>query len=416
MGYCDQCYPAGHHTLQLWLFLIVNGIFGPSGNWYDALCQFCGQGNVDCTGLSGRLASRFCWKKGKKATVTLKEQAEELQCAPCDDEAESAALTKAVEFMEARAEEEAAEEPIDRPCCSKPGCCCWVGGYDDEWRQTADAFAEALDALCKSRVATAALQRDLEAVPARALKMRRQGKALSTAQDLLYSTVFAHVMLFAGANAGAIKAAGTVAAPRCPSVLRRLDEAEAAGIEIFDLVASKCAAGDYVASKPGAPHCAFHEMLKSVAASRGTKLLVWDMATRVGPCRRAASKTERGGCAELSKAEGWVGELVRSAMLRVASEVASLEVRSFRCWNSKSAPASLLKLPQVTHYRFLLSEIGMRDMVGDGVLYRHARALHFHSWASAAGMPLRSAEQYGRALSYLPIEVSRLLRLNLGLV
>ena len=410
MGHCDIAACNCFHPLQTWLFLIVNGFFGPSGHWYDALCQRCGRGNVDCTGISGRLSSRPCWKKGKKATLALKAQSDRARSLRCDPGEKSAVNARVVAFADARAEEVHGQEALERPKCCKhrQGCCCWIGGYDDAWRATANAFAMGLDALYTSRMGRSALMRDLAAIPVKALKQRRQCKALSSAQALLSSTVYNHVAHFGGDAAGAILAAATIAAPRCPNVLARLDEAEKNGIDVVALVASLCAAGDCVASKPGCPHCTIHVMLQRVAESRGVKLLSHDMSTRFGPCRRAESEHYmRGGCAPISKAEGWLGELVRDAMVRVASEVASSgEVRSFRCWSGKGAPASLLKLPQVGHYRFLLSEIGMCDMYSDGILYRLARGpLHLCSWASAVGMPLGSAKEYGRALSYLPEQV-----------
>ena len=402
MGHCDRAACNCFHPLQTWLFLIVNGFFGPSGNWYDALCQRCGRGNVDCTGLSGRLSSRRCWKKDKAATLALQAQSEQARGKLCDEAEVIAALARAVEFAEARAEENAAEQPLLCQPCDKDGCCRWTAGYDGPWRGPAEAFASALELLCASRTAKASLESALAGTLELTLRKTSSKKVLSTAQRSIFRTVYDHVARMGGCDAGALYGMGAIAAPLCPNVLRRLDEAEANGIDVVAFVASKCAAGDCVASKPGCPHHAFHLMLQSVAASRGVKLLVWDLATRVGPCRRAESKTHRGGCAELSWAEGWLGELVRAAMLRVFSQVAKSDVISFRCWTGMSMPTSLTRLPRVIHYRYLLASIGHADVEGDGILYRLARANHLRAWASAVlAKPLTSAE-YGRALTCLP--------------
>ena len=68
MGFCDDAggvchaWPHHFHPLPVWQTLIAFAVRGPSGAPWDALCQYCGAGNVDCTGTSAhaQLTGAYC--------------------------------------------------------------------------------------------------------------------------------------------------------------------------------------------------------------------------------------------------------------------------------------------------------------------------------------------------------------------
>ena len=90
---------------------------------------------------------------------------------------------------------------------------------------------------------------------------------------------------------------------------------------------SLCAAGDKTANMKGTPHKAFLDMLVEVASTLDIKLFVWDTSMRVLPCRRAKGK-KRGGCAQITAAELWLGLLLRGVILSVITTLAKGSVRS----------------------------------------------------------------------------------------
>ena len=338
-GECDDWGGTGCTAVRSgawWQAQILAGNMGPSGNANDAMCNTCGNGNIDCSGCVAHF---------------MADHAEDpLQCFECEHR--------------------------------ERGCCQWTAGYDDAWVSMADAFSEALTCLYNDKDARQRLAGAIAAIPDRALTEGGASKqTLSTAQRLLFCTVYEHVSLFAaGSHKSAIRR--HVPAGTCPNVLRLLDEAEAAGIIHVMLVTSKCAAGDVVACKPGSVHHTFLSMLMAVATKLGICVLVWDIASRLGPCRRQKAKPghARGGCAELTAAELWLDDIGRGVMLEAFKSVAKGNVQSVICWGRKGWEklGYALRLP---HYRFLFQTIGSRGH--EFLLYRLARTQHLVSWLCA---------------------------------
>jgi hypothetical protein len=221
---------------------------------------------------------------------------------------------------------------------------------------------------------------------------------------MLFCTVYEHVSAFAPTRRrAAIR--GHMPAGTCPNVLRLLDEAEAAGIMHVILVTSKCAAGDVVACKPGSVHYSFLSMLMQVAGALGVSVFVWDIASRLGPCRRQKAKRAhaRGGCAELTVAELWLDDLGRRAMLLAFQNVAQGTVKSVICWGRErwEEHGFVLRLP---HYRFLFQTVGSSGR--EFLLYRLARTQHLLSWLCALVGSLAVAPSvFAYALECLPAVV-----------
>jgi len=334
-----------------------------------AMCQQCDWGNVDCSYAN----HPECWG------IEWSNHAQDpLRCVPCAH--------------------------------CEAGCCRGAQGYEPEWVDLADAFSSTVTKLYADSTAKNLLKNAIAAIPTKALqhRHRQQNTALSTAWQLLYETVYEHVANYAVRHLGqaiAEKIRSHPPAQTCPNVLRPLNDAEAAGICNVLLVTSKCAAGDIVARKPGSKHYAFLSMLEGVAAALGFCLLVWDMASRLGPCCRQKT-SERGGCANLTAAELELEADAHAAMLKVFEAVAEGSVRSIRCWKHTGGDAARFAC-WVTHYRYLFNPMGY---LLDDPLYRLARAHHLIGWLAAVFGEDRAwrADVYMRALALLPEELRRI--------
>jgi len=307
-----------------WVAFLAANMMGPSGHHNDAMCSQCNNGNVDCS---------YCGPGGLGAIA-----------------------------------------PLQKTACRVRGCCKWTTGHEAASVKLAEGFAAAVGALRASTSAWTQLTHKLNDVVVTAEQGPRTGHGLAQAQRALVTVIYEGVAQRAPpAMAKLIRAHPPPQS--CPAVLGWLKDE---GIRHILYISSKCAAGDAVANKPGTAHAGLLAALSGLAGG----VLVWDIAWRIGPCRREGA---RGSCKNLNPAELDLGALVHSCILRVMRHIVGPEgeVRSAVCWHQRGlCPTEPFEGPRLTHYRFTLTTHGVGR--ADGILFMLARARHLIGWARAA--------------------------------